>query len=198
MKIDYLIGLLVCFYFFFLGWLSGHGFDLRNLLRSKKRKGRLFEEYIVSLFIWEEYKFFRLKDWRSDKKFKNITPESNTYPDLQYKYEHGNFIYEFAIECKFRNVNKALKSRKNSEGKVYKWLYFSKYQIENYRKYQIENKIPVYLAIGLGVNPARVYELYLVPLDEMKDNGISYERLKRFYRHPEKKFYLVEASRVLK
>ena len=190
MEIDFCALFYFVLYTILCLWIgSDLDFNFRNLFRSKKRKGRLFEEYIVNLFNYGEHNYFKLIDWRGDKKFKNVSPESNTYPDLQYDFSHDGYSHRFAIECKYRNIYNVLKNGK---------LSISDYQLKNYRRFQDNNKIPVYLVIGLGVDPKSVYELYIVPLNDIKSCVIPYSYLMRYYRHPKKRFYFDREFKKLK
>ena len=112
--------------------------------------GHAFEDYIVTLF---NKRNFRLLEWRSDKKASNgAYPLNNTLPDLEFETKARN-SYHFAIECKFRKAF--------YYGGV-NWA--SREQILKYQSYQNQNRIQVYVAIGIGGLPTNPEELFITPL----------------------------------
>jgi hypothetical protein len=122
---------------------------------SSLEKGFLFEDYIVTLFDNKSGRF-RLLTWRSDKKASNgVLAESNSYPDLEFCFIDRK--KRFAIECKWRH--------RFYDGKL---AWAKKNQIEIYREYEIENKIPVFIAIGVGGHPSDPAQLFVTPLSHIQ------------------------------
>lgn len=122
---------------------------------SNFEKGRVFEDFIVTLFNRRK---FRLLEWRSDKKATNgAYPESCSYPDLEFRYSRGRYQERFAVECKWR---------KNFFDNKLKWA--SEKQINTYCDYQSQNAITVYVAIGIGGTPSNPGLLFITPLNHIK------------------------------
>ncbi len=128
---------------------------------SNENKGLLFEEYIVKKF---DRKYFNLKEWRGDKYIDGKNPiyaESNNYPDLLFEFNRTDFSKKFAVECKFRSnfINGAIE--------------FKDSQLKNYKKYESENNIEVYIVFGVGGKPEDPKDLYLVPLSKITTTTIK-------------------------
>ena len=176
---------------FAIGLLAGMGFILTQIMqqqRARKRtaarqlenkkngmtseeKGRAFEEYIITRFDRNEYK---LLEWRGDKYCKGWGgAEANCKPDLTFENKRSGD--RFAVECKFR-------SRPN--GRKLEWA--TDEQLQRYRDYQGKEKIPVFIAIGLGGNPRDPEALFIMRLDRMKfpDVMMHYLDKFRFPAHP--------------
>jgi len=144
--------------------------ETQNSYLSSRRKGRLFEEYIITRFDHSEY---RLIEWRSDKYiFGWGGPVSCQWPDLVM--EHISTGNRFAIECKFRS---------HAEGNRLQWA--RPEQLQNYRDYEIREKVPVYIAIGLGGEPNSPESLFIVRLERMKFPDVMLHYLEGF-RFPAK------------
>jgi len=115
--------------------------------------GHAFEDYVVTLF---NKRRFRLLEWRSDKKATNgVFPLSNSLPDLEFDTT-GRKKYRFAIECKWR---------KNFYYGGIDWA--NGEQIFKYQEYQNQNRIQVYVAIGIGGVSSNPEKLFITPLDHI-------------------------------
>jgi hypothetical protein len=148
-----------------------HTFDTSKLPKrnngweSSHRKGRSFEEYVITRFNNEEY---RLIEWRSDKFIPGWGgPISSQWPD--FVMEHIQSGERFAIECKYR-------SRVNGN----RLMWAEPDQLENYRKYQAREKVPVYIAIGLAGEADAPESLFIVKLDRMKYPDVLMHYLEAF------------------
>ena len=128
---------------------------------ENKAKGDAFEKFVVKNF---DQKFFTLQEWRSDKYVDGIYAVSNHFPDLEviFDFKAKGVKEAFAIECKWR---------KNYYKKGIEWAY--DYQIKNYKEYADKLNIPVFVVIGVGGEPEKPDELYIVPLEKMKTNTIT-------------------------
>ena len=116
-------------------------------------KGRLFEDYVVTLFNKRK---FKLLEWRSDKIASNgVMPESISYPDLEFLVM-GKRPYRIAVECKWR--------RYIING-VINWA--KPHQIREYLKFQYQNNVTVLVALGIGGSPSNPERLFVTPLDHM-------------------------------
>ena len=64
------------------------------------------------------------------------------------------------------------------------------YQIKNYKEYADKLSIPVYVVIGVGGEPEKPNELFIVPLAEMNSNTISKSELRNYKKDlSDKKFF---------
>jgi hypothetical protein len=75
----------------------------------------------------------------------------------------------FAIECKWR---------KNYFKNGIEWA--QNYQIKNYKEYAEKLNIPVFVVIGVGGEPEKPEELFIVPLSKMKSNTITKSELANY------------------
>lgn len=132
-----------------------------------KKKGDDFETYVTDKF---DPRYFELKDWRSDKRSRKFFPKSNTYPDLRYKFVHKDYKAKFAVECKFKTnlFNGCFELDED--------------QLNRYRAYQKRKSIAVYLVLGLGNAPNAPGELFIVPLEEFRENKLHYSLLQAKYK----------------
>ena len=133
--------------------------------KTPNEKGAAFEEYVITCFDNKEY---RLIEWRSDKHIPNWGgPASCQWPDLVM--EHIGRRERVAIECKYRSLPRS--------GQV-EWARPD--QIYNYTQYEKREKIPVYVALGLGGAPESPKAFYIARLRHMKEPIMSLQDLDRF------------------
>ncbi|SFH40915.1 hypothetical protein [Pontibacter chinhatensis] len=149
------------------------GHDLTDANRhgsqaDSKTKGDRFEGYIIKK-VNQEY--FKIREWRSDKYIDGRYAESNMLPDLELEYIHKSAKSLLAIECKYRSslIGGAVEIAKP-------------YQLDNYRRYSDERGVPVFIALGLGGYADDPDEEFIIPLENIGSNIISYEELRRFRR----------------
>lgn len=141
-----------------------------DILEENLKKGHEFEKFIVPLFNKE---YFKLKVWQGDKKADNgVYADSNRDPDMLfcYKPKYGR-EHHFAVECKWR--------KGFTEGKV-KWAH--EYQINRYMEYQQENRLKVFVIIGIGGTPNNPEEVYVVRLDHISDYPFLYNTYLQKYK----------------
>lgn len=144
---------------------------------SPEAKGKRFEEYVVRKFQSE--KFYTLKEWRGDKYVDGIYPESNKYPDLELEFAMKDIKRRFAIECKYRTT-------KNDNGDV-EFAYPD--QLQRYKTFEAENRIPVYILLGLEGKPEHPAHLFLIPVAAIQDVVLSEEALNEYYKDINSHFY---------
>jgi hypothetical protein len=139
-------------------------------------KGRLFEDYIIKLFNENS---FKLLAWRHAKNsYNQILPLSYSYPDLELVFV-GAKRHRFAVECKWRREFKG--------GRI-KWA--EDYQIRIYQQYEYKNRIPVFIAIGLGGEPSKPEKLFVTPLCNISEYPVvSESQLILYKRKPTNKFF---------
>jgi hypothetical protein len=153
--------------------------DLVEPSLEPEEKGRKFEDWVVRKF---NTKFFVLKEWRGDKSVVGISAQSSSDPDLVFEFGLREQKAMFAVECKWRRSF----TRGNKPG--IEWA--TARQIDRYQDFQRRNGMPVFAVIGVGGEPDRPSELYVVPLDRLKYPFAAVEYLAK-YRKPdlEKDFY---------
>jgi hypothetical protein len=128
------------------------------------QKGKAFEEYVIDLFLKEHQVQLvsRVSDYFKNGKY----AQDNKTPDLKFIYKNK----PFAIECKYRSSFAANNS--------ITWA--TEYQINNYKKFETENNIKVFVAIGIGGTPIEPLELYLVPLYRLTKPFAQKDYIKEF------------------
>lgn len=141
-------------------------------------KGQRFEQYVIKLF--NEH-FFYLKKWRKSQKFTDSSLSIDHWnPDIEMELIFtGVRKYRFAVECKWRQEFK--------DGKI-EWA--TDAQICAYRIFQDQERIPVFVAIGIGGEPDNPEKLFLTPLNSIYLCNKLYEsNLIPFKRKPRHRFY---------
>ncbi len=139
-------------------------------------KGRLFEEYVKSLF---NPAGFNLKRWRkSEPQAVDTFNGELSYPDLELIFV-GRKDRPFAVECKWR--------REFNKGRI-KWA--KDFQIAKYEEFQNKTAMPVFIAIGVGGTPKSPERLFVTSLVELsRCTYVCEAQLKRYNRNPRRKFY---------
>jgi hypothetical protein len=142
---------------------------------ENKAKGDAFEAYVVKHF---RKKYFTLQEWRGDKYVDGTYAISNHFPDLEVSFNFKDVNDHFAIECKWRGYfyNESITWAKD-------------YQIGNYQKYAAKTKLPVYVVIGVAGEPSSPEEIYVVPLNKIKDATLTREELKPYLKEGDDHFY---------
>ena len=137
-------------------------------LTDNERKGRQFEEWVVSQFPKPEY---TIKEWRADK-FKDGTyAESTRYPDLEVELKWRNATHLFAVECKYRS----------SISDSFEWT--SQEKIDIYRKYEQDRNIPTFVIFGIGGTPSSPVEVIMAPLEKLQKPHVTEKYLRSLHHH---------------
>ncbi len=159
---------------------------IRTSKETAEEKGKEFTKLIISKF---DKKYFKLKEWRSDKYEDGVYPEANKYPDLEFEFTLRETKSIFAVECKWR---------KNYYKNGVEWA--KEYQLNNYKTFAKDRKIPVFVAIGVGGTPNNPEEVFIVPLEKMKDNFLSQTELKKYEKadFKDKNFFFDSKNETLK
>lgn len=125
---------------------------------SPSEKGDEFERCVLKCFSPTSHS---LIEWRSDKHLPGWgAPRSNQWPDLVM--EEVKTGRRFAVECKYRS---------RTENGVVKWSYPK--QRQGYCEYELREKIPVYVALGLGGSPDAPCNIYLIRLRRIASHVIN-------------------------
>ena len=139
-----------------------------------KEMGDEFERFTVTKF---DTKYFKIIDWRSDKSINGIYPESNKNPDLEIEFSHNGISRRFSVECKYRT-------------KVYDEILIAKpHKIIHYKNYSKNNKIPVFIFLGLGGVPSNPDECYIIPINKLHKETMHYNNLKQYKKYGSGNFF---------
>ena len=146
-----------------------------EVIDQNKKNGNDFEKYIVKKF---DHKFFTIKNWAGDKFVEGRYAETTQQPDLLMEFKLKGEGHLFAMECKWRE--------RLYRGGV---EFATVEQLNRYSKFQKKEKIPVYVAIGLGGEADNPEQLFIVPLTSFESNFISKKDLSQFWKSREKDFF---------
>jgi hypothetical protein len=155
-----------------------------EVIDQNKKSGNDFEKFIVQKF---DKKYFHIKNWAGDKYVDGRFAETTPQPDLliELKQKEGNKL--FAVECKWR---------KNERNESFEFA--TTEQLDRYRKYETEHKIPVFVAIGMGGEGSNPKQLFIIPLKRLKYNKITLDYLKQFEKQIDKEFFFDKEDGILR
>jgi hypothetical protein len=139
------------------------------------RKGYLFELYIRKLF---NERNFKVLDHRNSLATgdKQLPASYFSLPDLELLFIRNN-TYRLAVECKWRQKSFQLTPKEQEK-------------IRKYKKYQREENITVFIAIGIGGEPSNPEKLFVTPLDYISNfSQIEEGDLIEFKRKPTRSFF---------
>jgi hypothetical protein len=130
--------------------------------------GLEFEKFISQRF---DRNSFELVEWRGDKYHEGVYAKSNQYPDMEWVLNH-QFAKKskFAIECKYRkttDINSSVELCKD-------------YQLNNYKEFEKNKNMPVFIVLGIGGTPTNPEELYIIPLRILNNAIINLKSFKKF------------------
>lgn len=142
-----------------------------NIVSESETKGRLFENYIVERF---RKQYFKIMIWQSDKCVNGRYALNSLNPDLVMHLKYSDVSKELAVECKYRSM---IDTNNMVE-------YCTKQQLKNYQKFGKDNQLDVFLALGVAGSPDNPRELYIIPINNMSANCLSYKELKIYAQKP--------------
>ncbi len=128
--------------------------------------GEQFEQLSLNLFPDGDYKLLnRTHDFETNEL--RYVEESKFY---DFKLEHKQSKYKFAVECKYRS---------NLYYDKFNWA--KEYQMKRYKNYEKDN-LPngYYVMMGLGGEPGYPNQVFLVPLSEIKYVGLFPRVLEKY------------------
>lgn len=158
----------------------------RKISKDKRYEmGVAFENYVQSLFDMGDWTIVRSTGDLSRKLGRKV--ESDSDPDFVMRDKGTDKV--IAVECKYRS---GFHKGKNEYG----ILWAQEYQLKNYNIFREKERIPVFIAIGLGGTPSKPDHLFLVPLYCMRYRFVSAEYIKRFERSPKNKFTIGEFQKI--
>jgi len=146
-----------------------------ELINISKRNGDDFEKFIVHKF---SRKYFKIKEWAGDKYSKGRYAETTRQPDLLLEFNLKDESALFSVECKWRS----LYYKKGIE-------FCSIDQLQRYKEYELEHKIPVFIAIGVGGKGTCPEDLFIVPVSKIRSNFLPIEKLREFEKDVKSNFF---------
>lgn len=146
-----------------------------ELINISKKKGDDFEKFILKKF---DFEYFTLKDWAGDKYDDGVYAETTQQPDIKVELKTSKDTVLLWIECKWR--------AKATNGMV-EVAYPA--QFERYKQYQLEKKIPVFIALGIGGKANAPADLYLVPLDELNSGKVKLDNVESYKKDVDEDFF---------
>lgn len=155
-----------------------------EIVDQNKKNGNDFEKFVVQKF---DKKYFKIKNWAGDKFVNGRYAETTPQPDLLIEFKLKDKIRFFAVECKWR------KNERNGG-----FEFATTEQLERYRKYEMENNIPVFVAIGMGGEGSDPAQLFIIPLKKLKYNFITPDYLKKFEKDKDKGFFFDQEQGILR
>jgi len=146
-----------------------------EIIDQIKKKGNDFEKYVVGKF---DKKYFKLKEWAGDKYVNGTYAETTLHPDLVLVFTLKGNSKTFAVECKWRKklFNDGIEFANND-------------QLARYKKFEKQQNIKVFVAVGTGGEAANPKYLSIIPLSEIETTFLSLELLKKHNKNTEKNFY---------
>jgi hypothetical protein len=142
------------------------GEDETQVIDPRKKAGDDFEGFVVKKF---KKKYFKLKNWAGDKYIDGIYAETTLHPDLLLEFHLKEHSELFSIECKWRRGFKDAKVTIANKG-----------QVERYQQFALDNKQPVFMALGIGGVASNPADLYMVPINDLTSNTVTQEWLKKY------------------
>lgn len=119
-----------------------------------------------------------------------LSIESSLDPDIRLRHDKTKTV--FSIECKFRS-DFFWNSKKRRHEIV--WSYAE--QFERYREYH-KTRNPVLVAIGMGDNPHRPVDIFLIPLSKINTTELTKLELQPYHRsNPKQKISWEEVQTLL-
>jgi hypothetical protein len=156
-----------------------------GVFTTEKQKGDDFEKFIVQKF---SKNYFTVLEWTSDKYIQGRYAKSNMNPDLTLRLKLKDLEKDFAVECKYRSTY-----YKNGV----EWG--SGQQLQHYKSFATDKRIPVFVAIGIGGVANAPEELFIIPLTEISDTFLTKSFLSKYKKQKIKDsnlFYDYEAGRL--
>lgn len=138
-----------------------------------RKNGLDFENTIAELATHkDDHSSYEVYSWTGDKYVNGNYDKSNCDPDIIIQVKLSSIEKKFALECKWRKGF-------NNQG----YIEIAKpYQLNHYKKYQEEWKVPIFIALGVGGKGQTPENIYLIPLDEIKYCEINEEWAQKFKR----------------
>ncbi|MBG9377193.1 hypothetical protein I5907_13195 [Panacibacter sp. DH6] len=156
---------------------------LNTAVTDHKEKGDAFEKWVIERF---NSKYFKIKEWRSDKYHAGLYAASNMMPDLVLELKSNGVVTAFAVECKWRSAyfQNTIELAKE-------------YQLKNYKEYALKNSLPVFIILGVGGQPADPSSIFIIPVEELDTNVLTKNELSSYFKKSKGTFYFNAESKML-
>ena len=122
---------------------------------TAEKKGKAFEDYIVRLL--NKSNNMTLQRRNADRLVDGTLDKGSLDPDLLVELKLERKSFRFAIECKWR-------SSADANGEV---AWSNRAQRERYIRYARKNDLVVFVALGIGGDPGKPDQLYIIPIDKL-------------------------------
>ena len=99
-------------------------------------------------------------------------------PDLEISFSNKNVYNYFAVECKWQN---------NINKNKLEWA--KDYQLKNYKDFEHATGKTVFIVIGIGGQPDKPRELFVLPLSKISSTELYLNDLRRYEKFNENFFY---------
>ncbi|MFV0290723.1 MAG: hypothetical protein ACK5IJ_07485 [Mangrovibacterium sp.] len=153
-----------------------NGMDSETVMNDfNKKNGDDFEKFVALKF---DKKYFTIKEWAGDKYVDGVYAQTTLQPDLLLQFKLHEEVSHFFVECKWR------KSFYKSGVIVAK-----SDQLKRYEEFQEARQIPVFIAIGIGGTGKSPEELFILPLDALKDSFIHTNQLMKYKKQTYTNFF---------
>jgi hypothetical protein len=131
------------------------------------RKGKAFEKYVADLFPPQN--FTMITRTHDSSKFMGRFVETDIDPDLVLRDRKTN--RPFAVECKWRKGWTGDKS-------IGLGLTWDTWKGGRYISYGVKNKMPVFVALGIGGTPDKPAETYFLKAEQLQYRFLKQEFVK--------------------
>lgn len=155
-----------------------------ELVNQNKKKGDDFEKYVAQKF---DKKYFTITAWAGDKYINGVYAQNTLQPDLLLDFSFKGQHTSFSVECKWRS-----KFYKNGIE------FASESQFKRYKGYAQKAKHPVFIALGVGGEANKPEALFILPLNQLKNNFISKEQLAQYRKQTSKNFFFDSETKKLR
>lgn len=134
--------------------------------QTNKEKGNDFEGYVADVM---KANAIRLQQWnQGTTSAGGAFAENAKNPDFFVDQKYNDSRIEYWVECKYRSSLHDGKFR------------LEEYQYNRYKEIQKESKRRIMLAVGVGGNPAKPDNVYLIPLSELPKYGLEASGVESF------------------
>ena len=152
-----------------------------ELVDYAKKSGDDFEKYVVQNF---SKKYFTVKEWAGDKYVNGVYAETTQHPDLLMELSSHGVKHLLSVECKWR------KEFHND------FIQFAnEAQLKRYKKYEKDNGIPVFIALGVGGTPSKPAQLFVIPLRSLRKVHVHKDQLEDHQKDVDAEFYYDHETR---
>ncbi len=155
-----------------------------EIINRNKKNGDEFEKFVVTKFSKQ---YFTVKEWAGDKYVNGTFAKTTQQPDLLLEFAFKDIKHDLFVECKWR---KKLYKNGVELAKVE--------QIKRYKDIQKQKNTPVFIALGIGGTGNLPEQLYIIPLQDIDSNFMSINRLNKYKKSIDSKFFFDSKTKTLR